>query len=330
MVFSEELIAKKLVHTERTINDDLGTIDFVGSSNKQVVFRTNQWERPRVVLQIGAADSGEALAAALIYANDVAGVDLNMGCPQHFSLSGGMGAALLRKPEVATDIVRTLRGNLPPSVRVSCKIRLLNSAQETMELMRQLESAGAEMITVHARRVTERPRDPARWSELKELVQCVKVPVVVNGDVFSLEDARKLALESGANTVMCARGCLADCRSVFRGDPYASFRLAVRDYMAVGTLCGSTVSQDKWLIAQIARYRKLGANEDRVGEINTKLQGCRTREAICEAFELEGVEVDSGKTENSLEAWRQAVSEALVRSKTNTMTRKRTCIIEGE
>ncbi|CAM9388132.1 unnamed protein product, partial [Choristocarpus tenellus] len=98
---------------------------------------------------LGTADAVSALKAAQHVERDVAAVDVNMGCPKRFSLQGGMGAALLKKPEVAADIIGTLRRNL--SVPVTSKIRLLDNAEDTVEFSRRLEKAGAGALTVHAR-----------------------------------------------------------------------------------------------------------------------------------------------------------------------------------
>ena len=99
-----------------------------------MILRVAPRERGKLVVQLGAAEASCALAAAAHVADHVAAIDLNMGCPMHFSTSGGMGAALLRAPERAADILNTLRRNL--NVPVTAKIRLLSSAAESVELAR--------------------------------------------------------------------------------------------------------------------------------------------------------------------------------------------------
>lgn len=79
-----------------------GTVDFVCADGREV-YRTNTADSPTVV-QLGAADAVTALQAASLVSRDVNGIDLNMGCPMHFSTQGGMGSALLTKPEIATDV----------------------------------------------------------------------------------------------------------------------------------------------------------------------------------------------------------------------------------
>lgn len=104
-----------------SIPDVLGTIDYVDKADGQIVFRTCALEKEKVVLQIGTASADRALRVAQMVENDVAGIDINMGCPKEFSIKGGMGAALLSNQEVAKAILRNLVDNI--KIPVTCKIR---------------------------------------------------------------------------------------------------------------------------------------------------------------------------------------------------------------
>jgi tRNA-dihydrouridine synthase 2 len=97
VVYTEELIDKKIIGSERVVNTALGTIDYVKKG--AVIFRTTAEERSRLVLQLGTACPDLALQAARTMAQDVHAIDVNCGCPKHFSISGGMGAALLKQPD---------------------------------------------------------------------------------------------------------------------------------------------------------------------------------------------------------------------------------------
>eukprot|EP01129_Flabellula_baltica_P000715 TRINITY_DN1067_c0_g2_i1.p1 TRINITY_DN1067_c0_g2~~TRINITY_DN1067_c0_g2_i1.p1 ORF type:complete len:193 (-),score=49.93 TRINITY_DN1067_c0_g2_i1:567-1145(-) len=147
IVYGEELVTFAIKDAVRVENNDLNTIDFV-KPNGQVVYRTCDADMP-TVFQLGAADAVEALTAANVIARDVVGIDLNMGCPKHFSIQGGMGAALLEKPEIVTDILSTLVRNLPNNI--TCKIRLKETVRETVEFMKICESTGIKAMAVHAR-----------------------------------------------------------------------------------------------------------------------------------------------------------------------------------
>uniref|UniRef100_A0A0X3NRP8 DUS-like FMN-binding domain-containing protein n=1 Tax=Schistocephalus solidus TaxID=70667 RepID=A0A0X3NRP8_SCHSO len=123
-VYTEEIIDFKLLRTIRVENAKLRTTDFVHPDGT-VVFRTSAEEKGKVILQLGTADAKRALQAAKHVEKDVAGIDVNMGCPKEYSIKGGMGAALLKKPEVVREILTTLVNNL--SIPVTCKIRILDS-----------------------------------------------------------------------------------------------------------------------------------------------------------------------------------------------------------
>ena len=213
----------------REENTALGTTDWrrppaQGYAQGPVVLRIAESERPQLVVQLGAGDAINALEAAQLVADRVAAVDLNMGCPMEFSTSGGMGSALLRAPDTAADILQTLRRNL--SVPITCKIRLLSSTAETVELARRLEACGVAAVAVHCREVQQRSRTPARWDELRPLVDALNVPVVANGDVVCFDDFEKVRAETGCHSVMAARGALWNC-SIFRSEGFADLHTEV-------------------------------------------------------------------------------------------------------
>lgn len=134
LVYGEELVSMRFERAERVVNEALGSVDVVGHDGR-VLFRTLERERGRCIFQLGTGDGASALRAARLVANDVAAVDLNMGCPKKFSTSGGMGSALLREPERAEDILKTLRRNLPATCGVSCKIRILDGGMRSRPLL---------------------------------------------------------------------------------------------------------------------------------------------------------------------------------------------------
>ncbi|KAG5180339.1 hypothetical protein JKP88DRAFT_152987, partial [Tribonema minus] len=210
-VWGEELVDRRVSAAVRHVNHHLGTIDYV-NNGKSVAFRTCDAERGRVVFQLGTSDAARARAAAEAVARDVAAVDVNMGCPKRFSIQGGMGAALLTNPDVACDIIATLRRALP--VPVTAKIRLLDTAAATVELARRLEAAGAAALTVHARLRSTDPKEPALWDMLRPVVDSVGIPVIANGDIYSRADMATVRAQTGCASVMLARPALLNC-SVF-------------------------------------------------------------------------------------------------------------------
>ncbi|KAL5988383.1 hypothetical protein ACLOJK_036147 [Asimina triloba] len=206
----------------------LGTTDLIEKGTGNVVFRTCDEEKERVVFQMGTSNAVRALTAAQLICQDVAAVDINMGCPKSFSLSGGMGAALLSNPELIHDILTTLRRNL--DTPVTCKIRLLKSSRDTVELARRIETTGVSALAVHGRRVADRPRDPAKWNEIADVVAALSIPVIANGNVFEYEDFQRLKEATGASSVMVARGALWNA-SIFSPKGKLDWEDVKREYL---------------------------------------------------------------------------------------------------
>lgn len=159
--------------------DVLGTVDYIDKTDGTVTFRTCLRERDKVVLQIGTCDATRALEVAKMVEQDVAGIDLNMGCPKLFSLVGKMGAALLKEPEIAMNILKTLVDNL--SIPVTCKIRVLPDLDKTLELCELLQSTGISAIAVHGRTINERPQHVNRNEVLRKISERLSIPVIANG-----------------------------------------------------------------------------------------------------------------------------------------------------
>jgi len=100
-----------------------------------LVFRTRKEEKAKLILQIGSNNSDTAVQAVELLKNDIYGVDVNMGCPMKFSVSGGMGAALMKDLENAKKIMKALVDKFGNDLSVSCKIRALSTFEETLNFV---------------------------------------------------------------------------------------------------------------------------------------------------------------------------------------------------
>lgn len=136
----------KCIHTNKAATK---TIDYRKGKAKALTFSTCEKEKGKVILQLGTADADLALEAALTVKQDVAGIDVNCGCPKKFSVQGGMGAALLTNPDNLKKILTKLVDH--SGMPVSCKIRLLDTQEETINLVRMIVSTGVKALTVHCR-----------------------------------------------------------------------------------------------------------------------------------------------------------------------------------
>ena len=158
----------------------------------------------------------------------MAAIDVNCGCPKHFSISGGMGAALLSRPEQLQAILITLVSHL--SIPVTCKIRLLPDIEKTLDLCRKVEATGVAALAVHMRTPDERPQHKAHWDRLPAIVKALRIPVIANGDIEVYEDIEKIKSLTGAHSVMIARAAQSN-PSVFRAEGLLTQDHLLKDYL---------------------------------------------------------------------------------------------------
>ena len=134
------------------------------------------------------------------------GVDLNLGCPAPKLKKIGAGQFLLEKRNAVERILSEIRRmtELPLSVKI--RIGKVPDPDELLEFCRMLEGTGVDLITVHARLYGEKFCRRPRWRLLESVTSRIKIPILVNGGIFSVSDARKCLHESGAAGLMIGRG----------------------------------------------------------------------------------------------------------------------------
>ncbi len=188
LVWSPEIIDKKLIKTQRNVNKHINSIDYT-LENGTLVFRTiPNLEKGKLIFQIGSADPELAVEAALKVVQDVDGIDLNSGCPKHFSIHSGMGAALLSTPDLLCSILSNLvtRVGTPFAKPISVKIRLLPEMKDTLSLVERLCATGIQNITVHCRTREMRNREhPIRdyLLDIYKICHSHKVSLIINGAI---------------------------------------------------------------------------------------------------------------------------------------------------
>jgi tRNA-dihydrouridine synthase B len=166
-------------------------------------------ERPLAMQLLGADPDVLAEAARRLEAAGADAIDLNMGCPVPKIVAKGQGAALMRDPLAAAVVFRTLRKAVR-TVPFTIKIRggWDESTLNAVEIARLAESEGVDAITVHPRTRSQQFTGRAPWDVIAGVVAAVRVPVVGNGDVRSVDDARAMAAATGCAAVMIGRGAL--------------------------------------------------------------------------------------------------------------------------
>ena len=179
---------------------------------------------------------------------DVSGIDVNMGCPKDFSLKGGMGAALLTQPDKVRSLLSTLVEGL--SIPVTCKIRLLPNLEDTLSLVKVIESTGVAAIAVHGRTKAERPRDRNNDAAIKRIVDVVRVPVIANGgseDVRCYADIEAFRAKTGAASVMLARASESN-PSIFRPQGLLPLTDVIRRFLRHCILYDNHLANVKYVV----------------------------------------------------------------------------------
>ena len=135
-------------------------------------------------------------------------VDINMGCPVNKITKNGGGSSLLRQPELAREIVSKVVKAVPVPVTVKTRIGWNNQEINILEFAQRMEDAGAQMLTLHGRTRAQGYNGPARWEWITKVKETLSIPVIANGDIFSVDAAILCLEETGADGVMCSRGTL--------------------------------------------------------------------------------------------------------------------------
>ena len=135
-------------------------------------------------------------------------LDLNLGCPSKTVTSHGGGSYLLSTPKELRKIIKEIRTNF--SAHLSVKMRIgFNDDRNFISNIRLLEDEGVDLITIHARTKIEMYKGVADWSYIKQAVKETTIPIVANGDIWTLEDIDKIFDFADCHGVMMGRSALA-------------------------------------------------------------------------------------------------------------------------
>ncbi|MEK9151890.1 MAG: tRNA dihydrouridine synthase DusB, partial [Patescibacteria group bacterium] len=191
-------------------------------------------ERP-IVQQLFGADPTVMGEAVRIIDNafDPDGFDVNMGCPVYKITSNFNGAALMREPRRAEAIIKAMKAATKKPVSVKLRLGWSDPA-EVIEFIKVVESAGADLVTIHGRTKAQGYGGVADWAMIGRAKAVVGIPVLCNGDVHSGQAAVKALDVSGCDGVLIARGALGnpwifrEISAALAGEPHVPPSLAER------------------------------------------------------------------------------------------------------
>lgn len=177
------------------------------SENTVKMLEVSEEEKP-VGVQIFGNDP-YIMAKACDYFNDnddICLVDINMGCPVPKVVKNGEGSALMRNPKLAAEIVKEVKKASTKPVTVKFRKGFNDREVNAVDFAKEMEQAGADAVTVHGRTREQMYEGKADWDIIRQVKENVKIPVIGNGDVFSVEAATQIKKLTKCDGIMIARG----------------------------------------------------------------------------------------------------------------------------
>lgn len=191
------------------------------------MIKTTSAEQPISMQLFGSEPEIMAEAAAILSDHPVNIIDINMGCPVRKVIKKGAGAALIKNPRLAGEIISRVRDNSRHPVTVKIRIGWNHQEKNGVEFAKMAEDHGAQAIAVHGRTWTDGFSGEVDREMIGRIKKAVNVPVIGNGDILSYQQGREMMKETGCDGVMIGRAALG-CPWIFQArnpDVSLNFRL---------------------------------------------------------------------------------------------------------
>ncbi len=167
-------------------------------------------EKPLSVQLFGAKPDILAEAAAIVESSGADIVDINFGCSVRKVLRTGSGAALMRTPDLAEDLLKAVRRTIRLPLTIKIRSGWDSSGAQALNISEIAESCGVDAITVHPRTAGQLFSGRADWSIIAAVKKKVSIPVIGNGDIRSGNDAVRMLAETGCDAVMIGRKAIGN------------------------------------------------------------------------------------------------------------------------
>lgn len=197
------LIYSEMISNMGIVYNNQKTIDLL---------KINEEERP-IAIQIFGSDIDSFVKAAKYVEENIHPdiIDINMGCPvPKVALKSQAGSALLKNPEKIYEIVKAVKDNTSTPISVKIRSGWDENHINAIEVGKLVEKAGASLIAIHARTRSQGYSGNADWNIIKELKENVNISVIGNGDIKTIEDAKKMLEETKCDAIMIGRASLGN------------------------------------------------------------------------------------------------------------------------
>ncbi len=216
------------------------------NDNKSIALTDIDEEEKPIAIQIFGSDPEiMGYIAERLNDSDADIIDINMGCPTPKITKNGEGSALMLRPELVAEIVKSVSGRFRKAVTVKIRKGWDDNRVNAVEIAQIAEYNGARAIAVHGRTREQFYSGKADWEIIKKVKEAVSVPVIGNGDIFCPEDAKNMLSRTGCDAVMIGRGA--------QGNPWIFKRTL--HYLKTGELFPEPTAREK--VNMIIRHMKM-------------------------------------------------------------------------